>query len=254
MTPRISVITVCYNAASTIAATIASVREQTYPHVEHIVVDGASTDGTLAIVRADASRIATLVSQKDAGIFDAMNKGVALATGDVVYFLNADDVLVDADVLTDIARAFHVDASRALVYGNVLLKDGPPGVVNYPARPFRSHSISEFLHNSFCHQAVFARRTLFDTIGRFDPVYRFSADYEWIIRAFKSHGGRDFHFVDRDIAWYYAQGRSKQHAAVTDAEVQRMQRKHFMSVEYGWYWLRYVFMRGLRKRLFAGTA
>ena len=253
MATRISVITVCFNAASTIATTLASAREQTYPHVEHIVIDGASTDTTLDVVRADASRISRLVSEKDDGIFDAMNKGIALATGDVVYFLNADDAFVDPGVLADIARAFDADPSRALVYGNVLLKAGPPGVLNYPARPFRSHSISEFLHNSFCHQAVFVRRSLFDALGPFDLGYRYTADYEWIIRAFKAHHGRDFFFIDRNIAWYYALGRSQQHAAVTEAEVQRMQRRHFMSVEYGWYWLRYVFVRGLRKRFLART-
>ena len=249
MAVRISVITVCFNAASTIAATIASVREQTYPHVEHIVVDGASTDDTLAVVRADASRVATLVSEKDDGIFDAMNKGVALATGDVLYFLNADDSFVDERVLQDVAQAFEADPTRMLVYGHIVLRDATAGMVAEPAKPFRTRSISEFLHNSFCHQAVFARRALFDRVGTFDQRYRFTADYEWIIRAFKANGGRDFFHVDRTIASYFALGRSRQHVATTYREVNRIRYRHFASLEYFWFFIRYVWVRRLKKRL-----
>ena len=186
---RISVITVCFNAAETIDKTMRSVATQSYPNLEHIVIDGASTDHTLEIVNRYADRIARLVSEKDGGIFDAMNKGIDCASGDVVYFLNADDSLVDDKVLQDVARAFEEDGSRMLVYGNVILKGGPSGVRNFPARAFRRRSISEFLHNSFCHQAVFVRRSLFTRLGKFDGQYRYSADYEWIIRAFKANTG-----------------------------------------------------------------
>ena len=250
---KVSVITVCFNAADTIERTIRSVRSQTYGAIEHVVVDGGSTDGTMDVVRRYADRIATIVSEKDNGIFDAMNKGIGLSTGEVLYFLNADDTFVDPQVVEDIVAAFAADPSRMLVYGNVILEGAAPGVVNYPARPFRDHSVSEFLHNSFCHQAVFVRRELFAKLGLFQCEYRFSADYEWIIRAFKAEGGRDFHFIERFIAYYYALGRSQQHAQVTDREVQNMQRKHFLSLEYGWYVLRYIWIRRLKKRLLNQT-
>lgn len=250
---KISVITVCYNAAETIERTIRSVRSQTYPNVEYVIVDGASTDRTLNIARENADAIAKIVSEKDGGIFDAMNKGVTLATGDIAYFLNADDYFADDRVLSDVARAFEEDESRKLVYGNVILKGGPEGVTCFPARAFKTWSISEFLHNSFCHQAVFVRRSLFSQLGLFDYRYKYSADYEWIIRAFKLNSGQDFFFLDRNIAYYSCLGRSNQYVEVTRKEVAKMQFRHFLSLEYLWYFFRYVFIRRLKKRMLNET-
>jgi glycosyltransferase involved in cell wall biosynthesis len=250
---RISVVTVCFNAVATIERTILSVQSQSYPNIEYIVVDGASNDGTLDVANKYADKISRLISEKDEGIFDAMNKGTAIATGEVIYFLNADDCFFDEGVLDDVARAFEEDRSRMLVYGNVILKDGPPGVLNFPARPFQKRSISEFLHNSFCHQAVFVRRTLFARLGPFDLRYKYSADYEWIIRAFKLDSGRDFFFINRNIAYYFFRGRSQQHAGVTWREVHRMQVRHFLSVEYAWYYFRYVFLRKWKKKFLNET-
>ena len=247
--PRVTIVTVCFNAASTIERTIQSIQSQTYADIEHVVVDGASTDGTMDVVRRYANGIATIVSEKDAGIFDAMNKGVRLSRGDIVYFLNADDSFVDDRVVEDIVAAFIADPTRMLVYGNVLLKGAPAGTDNFHAYGFRKHSISEFLHNAFCHQAVFVRRDLFTTLGPFETRFRYSADYEWITRAFKAHAGRDFHFIERDIAWYWFLGRSAQHMSVTFAEVNRVQAMHLMSLEYVWYRVRYVWLRRLKKRL-----
>jgi glycosyltransferase involved in cell wall biosynthesis len=246
---KISVVTVCFNAAKSIERTIQSVMSQQDADIEYVVVDGASTDGTMAIVNRYANRISTIVSEKDGGIFDAMNKGIGLATGDVVYFLNADDAFADPRVLADVGRAFMEDPSRTFVYGNVILEDEPGGRLRFPASAFKKRSVSEFLHNSFCHQAVFVRRSLFSHLGTFDKAYKYSADYEWIIRAFKRNGGRDFYFLERDIAFYSCLGRSNQHVLVTRKEVNRMQRKHFASLEYAWYFFRYVWVRGLKKRL-----
>jgi glycosyltransferase involved in cell wall biosynthesis len=248
-TPKVSVITVCFNAAASIERTILSVRSQTHDAIEHVVVDGASTDGTMDIVRRHADGIATIVSEKDGGIFDAMNKGIGLSTGDIVYFLNADDTFVDDRVVADAVAAFTADPVRSLVYGNVLLKGAPEGTGNFFAKPFITHSVSEFLNNSFCHQAVFVKRELFATFGLFDCDYRYSADYEWICRAFKAKRGSDFHFIDRDIAWYYFLGRSAQNMAVTFNEVNRIQSRHFLSLEYAWYFFRYVWIRRWKKRL-----
>jgi glycosyltransferase involved in cell wall biosynthesis len=250
---KVSVITVCFNAAQTIARTIESVRAQSHAQVEYIVVDGASKDGTLAITDQYRADIDKFVSEKDGGIFDAMNKGIGLATGDVVYFLNADDYFVDEHVLADIARTFEEDASRALVYGNVILRDEPNGVLCFPARPFKTRSISEFLHNSFCHQAVFVRRSMFTQLGLFEKSYKYTADYEWIIRAFKRNSGTDFHFLERNIAYYSCVGRSNQHVAVTQKEVTKMQFRHFFSLEYLWFYVRYDFLRRMKRRLLHGA-
>lgn len=250
---KLSVITVCFNAAETIERTIRSVCAQTYSNVEYIIVDGASTDQTLAIISGYVDKISKLVSERDNGIFDAMNKGIALASGEIVYFLNADDCFVDERVLSDVAHAFQEDSSRTFVYGNVILKGEPNGLLSFPAKAFKTRSISEFLHNSFCHQAVFVRRSLFSQLGLFDYRYKYSADYEWIIRAFKLNSGKDFFFLDRNIAYYSCLGRSNQYVEVTRKEVAKMQCRHFLSLEYLWYFFRYVFIRRLKKRMLNET-
>ena len=246
---KISVITICFNAVKSIERTIQSVMSQQNANMEYVVVDGASTDGTMSMVHRYADRIHKIVSEKDGGIFDAMNKGIGLTTGNVVYFLNADDSFVDNHVLADVSRAFEEDMSRNFVYGNVILEDEPSGRLSFPASAFKKHTMTEFLHNSFCHQAVFVRRSLFSQLGTFDKTYKYSADYEWIIRAFKRDGGRDFYFLKRNIAFYSCLGRSNQHVLVTRSEVNRMQRKHFASLEYAWYFFRYILVRRLKKRL-----
>lgn len=240
--------TVCFNAEETIENTIASVLMQEGADVELIVIDGASTDGTLEIIKRYADRIAVFVSEKDDGIFDAMNKGIGLATGDVVYFLNADDSFVDPRVLHDVATAFEADESRLLIYGNVVFRGAPPGVVYGPAKPFRSWTVREFLNNSFCHQAIFARRSLFDEVGLFNLRLRYSADYEWVMKTFKLKP-RGFHYVDRLIANYFYQGRSHANRTVTQQEVRGFYFKHLMSVDMLWFYVRNIVLRGWKKRL-----
>ena len=248
-TVRISVITVCFNAAATIEHTIESVLAQQDADIEYIVVDGLSNDGTLAIVDRYRSRIDRVVSEKDAGIFDAMNKGIALATGEVLYFLNADDTLVDARVLHDIAATFSEDEGRLLVYGNVIFQGAPEGMFYGPAKAFKQWTVGEFLDNSFCHQALFARRSLFDEVGHFDCRSKYAADYEWVIKVFKLKP-TGFHYVPRDIANYFYFGRSQTQSAVTRREVRTFYLKYFRTPGMAWFYLRYVVLRGWKKRLF----
>jgi len=244
----ISVITVCWNAMKTIDKTLRSMASQSYPHVEYIVVDGASTDGTLDVVRNHASHITTMVSEKDNGIYDAMNKGIELATGDVLYFLNADDSFVDDEVLADIARVFAEDERRQYVYGNVVYEDAPDGIVYGPAVPFRDGSVREILWKPFCHQATFVRRTLFDRLGKYDLKFRYVADYEWYLKAFKADPG-GFHQVDRNIAHYYYQGRSFAQGEKTRKEKAVVYFRHLRSFDMLWYYLRYMVLRGWKKKL-----
>ena len=250
--PKISVVTVCWNAASTIEKTLESVRSQVYPNLEHVIVDGGSTDGTLAIVDRYRERIATVVSEKDRGIYDAMNKGVRLSTGDVVYFLNADDSFVDERVVADVAQAFAEDDRRLLVYGDVVYQEAPDGIVYGPARAFKSFSIHEFIHNPFCHQAVFAKRSLFDDPGPFDLRYKYVADYEWFMRVFKSKP-EGLHCIDRKIANYFFAGRSYTQSTVTRREKSAAYFRHMMSPYTLWYTFRYHVVRGWKKKLMGET-
>ena len=246
--PTISVITVCFNAAKTIERTLQSLAAQRYPHVESVIVDGKSSDRTLEIVARYATPKTTIVSEPDAGIYDAMNKGIGLSTGDVLYFLNADDSFVDDDVLADIAQVFADDPRRLFVFGNVVYDGAPEGLRFGPAQPFRTFSVREFLDKPFCHQAVFAHRRLFDTLGSFDTSHRYVADYAWYTRVFKTHPDA-MHAVDRDIAHYFYNGRSRIDDATTRREKRGVHYAQLRSPAMLWYDFRYMILRGWKKRL-----
>ena len=184
ITMKITVITVAYNSAATIADTLDSVAAQTYPAVEHIVIDGASTDETVAIVRHRGQRVARLISEPDHGIYDAMNKGLALATGDWVGFLNADDMFAHRDVIASIAGAAHRDPAADAVYGDIVYvkADCPDRVLRY----WRS---GEFTRSKLRfgwmppHPTFYVRAAKLAEIGHFDDQLRIAADYDFVLRS-----------------------------------------------------------------------
>lgn len=186
--PTISVVTVCFNSAATIEASLQSVATQTWDAREHIVIDGGSTDATLAIVERYHAGLSHVVSEPDRGIYDAMNKGLAVATGDVVAFLNSDDRYVDSDVLTVVAQTFLRDNVEA-VFGDVdfVRPDDPDMVVRrYSSSRFQPSRLKMGLMPA--HPALFMRRSVFDRVGPFKPAYRIAGDFEFVARAFG--GGR----------------------------------------------------------------
>ena len=184
---KISVITVCFNSAKTIADTLRSVAAQTHAEVEHIIVDGGSTDGTLTIIDRHRERLATFISEPDRGVYDAMNKGIMRATGDVVGFLNADDVYADATALEAVAAAFGtpgVDACYAdLVY---VEKQDMSRIVRY-WRP-GEYRLGLFRKGWMPpHPTFFVRREVFARFGMFDLQYRLQADFELAMRFLEVH-------------------------------------------------------------------
>lgn len=182
---KVSVITVVYNGASTIAGTLHSVASQTLPAVEHIVIDGGSQDGTVELVRQWGERVTHLVSEADAGIYDAMNKGLRLATGDIIGFLNADDRYAHAHVLARVAGAMQ-DESLDALFGDAAFFHAEA-----PDRLFRRYDSGRFHPGRIAwgwmpaHPAAFFRRSVFVRTGAFKPDYRIAGDYEWIARAFQ---------------------------------------------------------------------
>jgi glycosyltransferase involved in cell wall biosynthesis len=181
---KISVITVSFNSAATIGDTLSSLAEQSWPDIEHLVIDGGSTDATLEIVRRSGTRLARLVSERDGGIYDAMNKGVAAATGDIIGFLNADDRYAHKEVLRDVANAMASDDIDA-VFGDVAYfrSENPNAVVRrYRSARFRPDRIAWGWMPA--HPSLFVRRELFERIGLFSTEFRIAGDFEWIARAF----------------------------------------------------------------------
>jgi glycosyltransferase involved in cell wall biosynthesis len=182
---KTSVITVSFNSAATIGDTLSSIAEQTWPDLEHIVIDGGSTDDTLEIVRRSGKHLAYVVSQRDAGIYDAMNKGVAAATGEIIGFLNADDRYAHKDVLRDVADAMESGEIDA-VFGDVAFfrSEDPNGVVRrYRSARFRPDRIAWGWMPA--HPSLFVRKEIFSRVGPFSTQFRIAGDFEWIARAFR---------------------------------------------------------------------
>lgn len=181
---KISIITVAFNAVDTIESTLLSVTQQTFPDVEYVVIDGGSSDGTQAVVSLHGSRISSFLSEPDRGIYDAMNKGLALATGNVIGFLNADDTYADMNVLSRVAEAMerhHLD----VLFGDVAFCQ-----CENPDRIVRRYSSSRFRPDRIAwgwmpaHPALFVKREVFQKTGPFRTDYRIAGDFEFVARAF----------------------------------------------------------------------
>lgn len=176
---KITVVTVVYNSASTIADTLRSVAQQTHRNVEHIVIDGASTDNTLSVVRAEGRHVSKVVSGRDAGIYDAMNKGLELATGDFVGFLNADDMLADPRALERLAELM---ANADVVYADLNYVDSRNPlctVRRWRSGPFRRDRLAWGWMPP--HPTFYFNREEFGGM-RFDLRYRIAADYDFMLQ------------------------------------------------------------------------
>ncbi len=201
---KITVITVCLNAATTIERTIQSVGQQDYPDIEYIIVDGASTDGTLEILRKYQDSIDTLISEQDRGIFHAMNKALTLSTGDIIYFLNADDYFYNPNVLSECVKLFKQNPSIQIIYSKICLINDP--VRTLPYQPYNKEYRYHYQPYLWApaHQGILARKAAFDQLGGFNEDYALLGDYDWFLRAWKNK--IPMLFWDNFTAYYNAQG------------------------------------------------
>ena len=184
---KVTVVTVCYNAAATIADTLESVTMQSHPDIERIVIDGASTDDTLKIVERYSSGLAHLRSEPDCGVYDAMNKGLAIASGDVIGFLNADDMYAGPEVLSRVAGIMEEGRLDAVV-GDVEFfnpKDPAGTVRRYRSSQFRPDRIAFGWMPA--HPALFLHRRVYDRYGHFRSDYRIAGDFEYCARIFHAN-------------------------------------------------------------------
>ena len=191
-----SIVTVCFNSAATLADTLRSVSEQVYPRVEHVLVDGGSTDGTLELVRMHAKRVGPCVSEPDRGTYDAMNKGLALSSGDFVGFLNSDDVYQDARVLEDVAQAFEQGAH--FVYGDIDMVDDQGQLVrHWRAGPLPGGRLGR---RQLPHPAFFVRRDwLLRLRPAFDDSLRIASDLKQQLILIDQLGARGL-YIERPLA------------------------------------------------------
>jgi glycosyltransferase involved in cell wall biosynthesis len=181
-----SIITVTFNCAGTIAQCLASVAAQTHAAREHIVIDGASSDGTLDLLKAHARELSHLLSEPDRGMYDALNKGMALATGDVIGLLHADDIYASDQVLARIAHAFE-DPGVQAVYGDLqyVRKENPTQVLrHWRAGQFSRAKLARGWMPP--HPTLYLRRSVVECAGPFDTRFRIAADYDFMLRVLSS--------------------------------------------------------------------
>ena len=180
----VSIITVVRDDAAGLERTMDSVAAQDYPCIDYVVVDGASMDGTVSVIERRRSEVSRWLSEPDGGIYEAMNKGLAAASGDVIGFLNADDYYVDVHVLERVVAAFDEGLLDA-VFGDVAyVSDRAPGRVvrRYRSDRFRPDRLAWGWMPA--HPGLFVRRAMFERVGPFSTAYRIAGDFEWIARAF----------------------------------------------------------------------
>lgn len=178
---KVSIITVCYNSEKTIRDTIESVFLQDYPNIEYIIVDGASKDNTLNIVNEYQDRIATVISEPDKGLYDAMNKGIKLATGDIVGILNSDDILAN-----NFTIAMVVDSLKSVdgVYGDVGFYDATmkKKTRHYSSKGFHKSKFSRGFMPA--HPSCYFKKALIDKVGFYSLEFKIAADFDFLVRAF----------------------------------------------------------------------
>jgi glycosyltransferase involved in cell wall biosynthesis len=186
---KISIITVVYNNEKTIGDAIESVTSQTYKDVEYIVVDGKSTDRTNEIIHSYKNKITKHISENDKGIYDAMNKGVRLATGDIIGILNSDDLYEDNRVLQDVVDKFEQSPTLRILYGDLVYVsnvDTSKIIRKWQSGPY--HKFFFERGNVPPHPALFVRREVYDECGLFNLDYKLAADYDFMLRIFKNFG------------------------------------------------------------------
>lgn len=224
--PKFSIITVTFNAEKVLEDTIQSVITQTYHNMEYVIIDGASTDGTSGIIKRYRPYIHAVVSEPDKGIYDAMNKGLALATGDYVCFLNAGDTLHEDSTLAKMVQNIHAKELPDVIYGETALVDEKRHFI----RMRRLAAPEKLTWKSFkqgmlvCHQAFFAKRALAEP---YNLRYRFSSDFDWCVRILKK--AATIHNTHQTLIDYLEEGMT-----TANRKASLRERFRIMAVHYGW--------------------
>ena len=194
---KVSIITVVYNASNTIEQTIKSVLNQTYPNIEYIIIDGGSTDGTVEIIRRYLDKIDIFISEKDDGLYDAMNKGIKLASGEIIGILNSDDTYTE-NAVSRVVDSFK-NQPKDVLYGNAMFVDDTSEIGLYDCS-----DIEQLWYKMVIpHPATFVRKEVYDKYGVFDTQYPISADYDLMLRLYCE--GVRFGHID-EILTYFRMG------------------------------------------------
>lgn len=228
---KISIITVTYNAASVLKRTLNSVKAQSWQQIEHLIIDGASKDETISMAetyKAQCPYEVVILSEPDKGLYDAMNKGLRLATGDYLVFLNAGDTLHAADTLETIVRS--AQPLPGVLYGDTAITDEQGNFLHLRRlRPPKKLSWKSFRQGMLvCHQAFYALTDIAKNLP-YDPRYRYSADVDWCIRVMKEAQKRQLPLVNTQaiLADYQEEGQTTIHHRDSLKERFDVMRRHY---------------------------
>ncbi|MBK8945500.1 MAG: glycosyltransferase [Ignavibacteriae bacterium] len=228
---KISIMTVCKNSSRTIEKSIKSVVEQNYKNIEYIIVDGASDDNTLEIINKYKNTIAKIISEKDSGIYNAMNKALDFATGDFLFFLNADDNLYSPKSIQNFVNnvSENIFKNNDIFYGDVIIKENEKIVNHWKSSPVSKFSI---FRGSIPHPATFYKKGSFEKCGKFDESFKLAADYEWFMRALIKYNLK-FYYFGEIISEFYKGGVStkKNYAKLIKTEKQQARKKYYSDIE-----------------------
>ncbi|MEJ2033800.1 MAG: glycosyltransferase family 2 protein, partial [Deltaproteobacteria bacterium] len=217
--PLVTVITVVLNGEKHLAQTIQSVQEQSFGNIEYIIIDGVSTDSSLEIIKEHEDRIDYWISEPDQGIYDAMNKGIALARGKLIGLLNAGDHY-EQEAIAAVVAAYLRHGAPGIYFGHTYLLQEDLGLrYRYPAR------LDHWRGMGFCHPAMFAHRQVYHDLGKYDLAYRFAADYDFLLRALRHQV--ELIPVDAYLVNYRNNGLSATNLADSLSEIKTINRNHF---------------------------
>ncbi len=191
---KISLITTSYNSAATIADTLRSVSAQTYPNIQHVVIDGASKDDTMAVIEREGAHLDAVISGPDKGIYDAYNRGLEKVDGDIVGYINSDDFYYDETVIEQVAKAFEDHPEAKAVHADLIYVD--PKDTDIVVRHWRGREMTpKNIQRGFmpAHPTLFLKREVYDEFGGYDTRYRLAADYEFMLRILETHGTPSVH-------------------------------------------------------------
>ena len=221
MNPLVSIITVTFNAAEHIELTLKSINFQTYTDYELVIVDGVSCDNTLDLIKKYSNSFSklTIVSEVDEGIYDAMNKGIKLASGEFIVFMNAGDTFYDRDVLNSMVNACE---PGCVVFGSTMIS----GLIDNPVEIVASVATLDdfFFRSPLCHQSILFPRVAFAALGGFDITFKVAADTEWIVRFLKEGG--EFIRIETVICTYLADGFSSRSLYAEANDHKRIAERH----------------------------
>jgi glycosyltransferase involved in cell wall biosynthesis len=192
---KVSIITATYNSAATVEDTLRSVASQTYNNIEHVIIDGISKDNTLDIVKK-YPHVSQVISEKDKGIYDAMNKGIANVTGDIIAILNSDDFYENENVIAGVVNTFEKNPECGLVYGNISYFEGDNYDVKQRIWRTKSYYPTFFEDGEVPpHPALFVKKEVYEQVGCFNIEYKIAADHDFMFRALKIKHVQSF-FLD----------------------------------------------------------